>query len=197
MRLFVFARHAESMLNVERRVNGDPEREIPLTDRGRQQAVDLGQMIANVLLDVCIHTRFPRTRDTAEIAISGREIPLVEEPLFDDIDIGELEGRLIDDYRAWKHEHARSDPFPGGESLDDAARRYVQAFESLLARPEETVLAVVHEIPIRYALNGAVGSDSLDAPAHEVPNAVPYLFDEHGLERAIAGIERLVGRVIA
>ncbi|HEY3105295.1 MAG TPA: histidine phosphatase family protein [Gaiellaceae bacterium] len=197
MRLFVFARHAESMLNVEGRVNGDPARQIPLTDRGRQQAADLGQMVANVPLDVCIHTRFPRTRKTAEIAISGRGIPMVEEPLFDDIDIGELEGRLIDDYRAWKHEHSRSDPFPGGESLDDAARRYVQGFEGLLARPEVSILAVVHEIPIRYALNGAMVSDSLDAPAHEVPNATPYLFDEQGLERAIAGIERLVGKVAA
>jgi broad specificity phosphatase PhoE len=185
------------MLNVEGRVNGDPARQIPLTDRGRQQAADLGQMVANVPLDVCIHTRFPRTRKTAEIAISGRGIPMVEEPLFDDIDIGELEGRLIDDYRAWKHEHSRSDPFPGGESLDDAARRYVQGFEGLLARPEVSILAVVHEIPIRYALNGAMVSDSLDAPAHEVPNATSYLFDEQGLERAIAGIERLVGKVAA
>jgi broad specificity phosphatase PhoE len=197
MRLFVFARHAESMLNVERRVNGDPTRPIPLTDRGRQQARDLGQMIANVPFELCIHTRFPRTRDTAEIAIAGREIRTAEEPLFDDIDLGELEGRLIDEYRAWKHEHSRSDAFPGGESLDDAARRYARGFEGLLARPEAAILAVVHEIPIRYALNGAIGSDSLDGPAHEVPNATPYLFDENGLERAVAGIARLVGRVPA
>jgi broad specificity phosphatase PhoE len=197
MRLFVFARHAESTLNIERRINGDPTRDIRLTDRGRQQSTDLGQMVANIPFEVCINTRFPRTAETAQIAISGRGIPTAVEPLFDDVDIGDLEGRLIDDYRAWKHEHSRSDPFPGGESLDDVARRYVRAFEGLLSRSETTMLAVVHEIPIRYALNGAAGSDSLDGPAHEVPNATPYLFDEHGLERAIAGIERLVGRVTA
>jgi hypothetical protein len=67
----------------------------------------------------------------------------------------------------------------------------------LLARTETVVLVVCHEIPLRYALNGAVGSDSLDGPAHELVNAVPYLFDEVGLERAVAGIERLVGRVTA
>jgi len=54
---------------------------------------------------------------------------------------------------------------------------------------------VTHEIPIRYALNGAAGSDSLDGPAHELANATPYLFDEDGLKRAVAGIERLVGKV--
>ena len=163
------------MLNVERRVNGDPTREIPLTDRGRQQARDLGYMVANTQFDVCIHTRFPRTAETAAIALTERAIPMNVEPLFDDVDIGELEGKLIDEYRAWKHEHSRSDPFPGGESLDDVARRYLRGFEGLLERSETSLLAVVHEIP----------------------NAVPYLFDERGLERAIAGIERLVGRVPA
>ena len=46
---------------------------------------------------------------------------------------------------------------------------------------------------MRYALNGAAGSDSLDGPAHEIANAVPYLFDEEGLDRAARGIERLAG----
>ena len=39
--------------------------------------------------------------------------------------------------------------------------------------------------------NGASGSDSLDGPAHEVSNAVPYLFDDDALDRAVRGIERL------
>jgi hypothetical protein len=53
------------------------------------------------------------------------------------------------------------------------------------------VLVVCHEIPIRYALNAAGGSDSLDGPVHDIPNAVPYCFDEDALERAAVGIERL------
>ena len=90
----------------------------------------------------------------------------------------------------------RSDAFPGGESLDDAARRYARGFRTLLDSPWRTVLVVCHEIPVRYALNGAAGSDSLDGPAHELANAVPYLFDEDSLERAARGVERLVGSTI-
>jgi broad specificity phosphatase PhoE len=128
------------------------------------------------------------------IALADREdVPLVEEPRFDDIDIGDLEGRLIEDYRAWKHAHTRADAFPGGESLDDAARRYGDAFRALHDAPWRSVLVVTHEIPIRYALNAAAGSDSLDGPAHEISNAVPYVFDEEALERAVTGIARLVG----
>ena len=197
MRLSVFARHAESILNLERRINGDPSLEVPLTEEGEAQAHRLGVEVANLHFDACIHTRFGRTRLTAELALQGRDVPLVEEPLFDDIDVGELEGDSLEAYRAWKHSHSRSVPFPGGESLDDAARRYVQAFRALLAGPHESVLVVTHEIPIRYALNAAAGSDTLDGPAHELPNAAPFLFDEDGLQRAVAGIDRLVGTVPA
>jgi broad specificity phosphatase PhoE len=192
VRLYVFARHAESTLNLERRVNGDPSLVVPLTEEGEAQAHRLGFEVANLDLDVCIHTRFSRTRLTAELALQGRDLPFVEEPLLDDIYIGELEGDSLEAYRSWKHSHSRSVPFPGGESLDDAARRYVQAFRALLAGPHERVLVVTHEIPIRYALNGASGSDSLDGPAHEVENAVPYLFDEGSLARAVAGIESIL-----
>jgi broad specificity phosphatase PhoE len=58
-------------------------------------------------------------------------------------------------------------------------------------RTERTVLVVCHEIPVRYALNAAAGSHDLDAPAHAIPNATPYLFDEAALERAAARIEEI------
>jgi broad specificity phosphatase PhoE len=192
LRLFVLARHAHSVLNLEHRINGDPGRDVPLTEQGQEESRVLGVELANLPLDVCIHTHFPRTRETAAIALAGREIPFEVEPLFDDVDVGELEGWSIEDYRAWKAEHTRRDPFPAGESLDDSARRYARAYRRLLEREHVTVLVVCHEIPIRYALNGATGSGDLDRPVHDVENARPYLFDEEGLGRAIVGIERLV-----
>jgi broad specificity phosphatase PhoE len=192
VRLFVFARHGESVLNIERRINGDPSVVVPLTDDGETRAHKLGVEIANIGFDLCVHTRFSRTRQTAEIALAGRNVPFVVEPLLDDIDVGELEGETLEAYRAWKHSHAREIPFPGGESLDDAALRYARAFRGLLALSHDTVLVVTHEIPIRYALNGAGGSDSLDGPAHEVENAVAYLFDDASLLRAAEGIEAIV-----
>jgi broad specificity phosphatase PhoE len=193
VRLFVLARHGESTLNLERRINGDPSVPVGLTERGREESRRLGEQVEQIPLDACVHTRFPRTKETAEIALGTREeVPLVVEPRLDDIDIGALEGEQLDAYRAWKHGHSRNVPFPGGESLDDAARRYSRAFAVLLEAPWASALVVCHEIPIRYALNAAAGSDSLDGPAHEIANAVPYLFDEEALARAVSGIERLV-----
>jgi probable phosphoglycerate mutase len=192
VRLFVLSRHSQSVLNVQRLVNGDPTLDVPLTPEGEQAARALGHTVANVPIGVCVHTRFPRTRETARIALDGRDVPFVEEALFDDIYVGELEGKTIDDYRAWKAAHTRRDRFPGGESLDEAAGRYAAGFRALLARPERTIFVVCHEIPIRYAVNAAGGSDDLDGPEHGIPNATPFLFDEAALGRAAARIVELV-----
>jgi broad specificity phosphatase PhoE len=191
MQLYVISRHGESTLNFENRVNGDPAVEVLLTEKGRGEATLLGQQLAHVPLELCVHTRFGRTHETAEIALAGRDVPLEVEPLLDDIDVGELEGKTLEDYRTWKRAHTRGDAFPGGESLDDAARRYARAYRKLLERPEQAILIVTHEIPLRYAINAADGSDDLDGPAHQLANATPYVFDEAALTRAVEGIERL------
>jgi broad specificity phosphatase PhoE len=191
MRLFVITRHGESTLNLENRVNGDPAVPVRLTDKGRDESRLLGKQVAHIPLDLCVHTQFSRTLETAEIALAARNVPFEEHAAFGDIDIGELEGKTLEEYRAWKRAHTRSDPFPGGESLDDAARRYATAFEQLLKRPESSILVVAHEIPLRYAINAADSSDDLDGPAHQLANATPYLFDEAALERAVAQIRCL------
>ena len=189
--LVVLARHAHSQLNVEHRINGDPSVPVHITEQGEEEARLLGLELANVPFDLCLHTRFDRTQETAALAMAGRDVPLEVEPLFDDIHVGDLEGLPVEDYRAWKREHTRADAFPGGESLDDAGRRYVRAYRKLLGRGFDSVLVVCHEIPIRYALNGVGGSDDLDAPVHAIPNATPFMFDERSLARAVERIEAL------
>jgi broad specificity phosphatase PhoE len=64
----------------------------------------------------------------------------------------------------------------------------------LAFRPEHVVLAVCHELPIRFALNAASGSANLDQPEHEIANATPYLFEQATLEIAAEGIDRSVDR---
>ena len=194
MRLFLIARHGESTLNIQQRINGDPGVAVDLSDKGREEAEQLGEQIAHAPIGLCVHTRFRRTLQTSEIALAGRDIPLETEPLLDDIDVGDLEGDSIEDYRAWKMAHTHADAFPGGESLVDAARRYAAAFTKLVERDSpEVVLVVCHEIPLRYALNAAAGSDDLDGPMHDIRNATPYLFDEESLGRAAERIVQLAG----
>jgi broad specificity phosphatase PhoE len=191
MRLLLLARHGQSRFNVTGTVNGDPARDLGLSELGVTEGGKLAQQIAAVTIDLCVVSEFPRAQQTALLALEGRDVPHVVDGGLNDIRIGELEGRTLDDYRAWKHGRSRKDPFPGGESLDEAALRYADAYQRILARREETVLAVCHEIPVRYAVNAAAGSAELDGPLHDVANATPYVFDAAGLQRAIERLREL------
>ena len=128
-------------------------------------------------IDLCVVSRFPRAQETARIALGdarAADVPRVVDGDLDDIRLGELEGRTLADYRSWKRGRSRDEPFPGGESLNDAARRYADAYERILRRDEETVLCICHEIPVRYAINMASGSRGVRCAAarREERNAV-------------------------
>jgi broad specificity phosphatase PhoE len=194
MRLLLLARHGQSALNVSGLVNGDPSRDLGLSPLGLEEARKLGGQIAGIAIDVCVTSEFPRAQQTARLALEGRDdIPWEMDARLNDIRIGELEGRTLGDYRTWKRAHTRQDPFPGGESLDDSARRYADAYERFLERTDETILCVCHEIPVRYLVNAAAGSDDLDGPLHDIANATPYAFDAAGLARGIRRVRELLG----
>jgi 2,3-bisphosphoglycerate-dependent phosphoglycerate mutase len=186
MRLLLLARHGQSLFNIDQVVNGDPQLDRGLSPLGIEEAGKLHGQIAGVSIDLCVVSEFPRAQQTARLALEGRDdIPFEIDRDLNDIRIGELEGRTLGDYRHWKQAHTHADPFPGGESLDDAARRYAAAYHRLLRRDEDTILCVCHEIPVRYAINAADGSADFDLPIHAIANATPYVFDAAGLERAV------------
>jgi probable phosphoglycerate mutase len=186
MRLLLLARHGQSLFNIDHVVNGDPLLDRGLSPLGIEEAGKLHGQLAGVSIDLCVVSQFPRAQQTARLALEGRDgIPFEIDPDLNDIRLGELEGRTLGDYRHWKQAHTPADRFPGGESLDDAARRYGAAYERLLQRDEDTILCVCHEIPVRYAINAADGSADLDWPIHGIANATPYVFDAAGLERAV------------
>jgi len=193
MRLLLLARHGQSLFNVEGLVNGEPTLDRGLSPLGAEEAAGLAFQIAAVTIDLCVTSRFPRAQETARIALGTRAslIPHDADADLDDVRVGELEGRTLADYRAWKRAHRRSEPFPGGESLDEAAQRYAAAYERIAARPEDTVLCICHEIPVRYAVNAAGGSPTLDGPLHDVANATPYVFDAASLRRAAEQMRRI------
>jgi broad specificity phosphatase PhoE len=191
MRLFVFARHAESVPNVAHVLNSDPSQAAALTRRGRRQARKLGAQLASLGIDLAFCTRFPRTRETAELALSGRGLPLLVEPGLDEVQAGAFDGRPIQAYWAWKEQHTANERFPQGESLDEAVRRYVEALHRLLARSEAVTLIVGHELAIRYIATAAAQPHSQSGPQTGIAHAAPYLFDEHALRRAAACLDAL------
>lgn len=193
MRLFVFARHGQSLFNVDKIVNGDPDLDRGLSQQGIEEAERLAGQLAALPLDLVAVSPFPRALQTANIALAGREVPHLVDDDLGDVRIGDLEGETLEAYRKAAAHTNRKERFPGGESLDEAALRYAGAFGRLLVRDEPATLVVCHEFPVRYLVNSAGGSDKLDGPLRYVANAAPYLFDETALRRAVERIRELAG----
>jgi probable phosphoglycerate mutase len=186
----VFARHGESVYNVEGRVNGDPSVDVPLTARGAEQAIALGQALGGLDIDVCVHTRFRRTRDSARLALEGHGFRgrLACEPRLDDIRCGAMEGWSVARDHGWRAGRARDRRPLDGESVTDAALRISRGLLSMAALPERTVLVLTHELVVRYALNARRDSDDIAAPCREVPHARPFKIEREALLEAAARI---------
>ena len=190
-RLFVFARHAESAANAANVLSSDPSGSVTLTERGRAQARALGAQLANLHIDLAVGTRLLRTQQTIDIALGDREVPVLIEPGFDELRVGDLEGAPIEAYRSWRNQHAASDRLPHGESVQDALRRYAGALRRLLAREEPVTLIVVHELALRY-ITMAAATGSPPGPGTALKNAVPYLFDGRAVQRAADSLDALL-----
>ena len=189
LRLFVFARHGESVANAANMLNSNPSQTVALTARGRTQARALGAQLANLHVDLAVGTRLLRTRQTIDIALDGREVPTLIEPGFDEIHAGDLEGAPIEAYRSWQDQHTPGDRLPNGESIEDALRRYTGALRRLLGRTETITLVVIHDLALRYI--AAAATSPLPSNGTAFPNAVPYLFDQPAARRAAASLAAL------
>jgi broad specificity phosphatase PhoE len=185
--LFIFARHAQSVANAEHVLSSDPSRSVALTATGRAEARVLGAQLANVRVDLAVCTRLLRTQQTIGIALEGRDVPVVIEPDFDELRVGDLDGEPIEAYWSWKNQHGLGERLPHGESPAEALRRYANALRRMLGRTELVTLAVIHEIGLHYIVAAAIGASRL--PDLAVANAVPFLFDEHAVGRAAASLD--------
>ena len=194
-RRLTLARHGETDHNLAGRLNGDPAIPVHLTEQGRAQARALGRALAGAAFDLAVRTRFPRTGETLAIVLDGRDVPVVTCPDLDDIALGDCEGRPVAEYRAWRRAHGPAERLPGGgESRLDALRRYLRGYERLLASPARRVLAILHEIPIRFLANAVREVDPLATPLQQVPNAMPYEYEDEDLLRAFEVMRERVRR---
>jgi broad specificity phosphatase PhoE len=190
VRRVILTRHGESTFSVRETMNGDPTVAGPLTEAGEDQARALGRALAEERIDLCATSEFERAQRTADIALEGRNVPRLVVPDLNDIRVGDFEGKLLGDYRAWAATESPLAEAPGGgESRAAAAARYARAYRALLARPEPTILVVAHGLPIRYVLLAAADEDPTTTVA-PVTYALPHRLEAADLERAVERLER-------
>ena len=189
METLILARHGESEFSLRGAMNGDPTLAGPLTTAGEEQARRLGEALRDDPIDLCVVTEFERTRQTADIALAGRDVPRLVVPELNDIHVGAYEGGPLETYLEWARTATPGDVPQGGESRVAAAARVASGYRLLLARAEETILVVAHGLPIRYLLLTVAG----EAPRpvlERVDYATPYRVTRAEVEEALADLER-------
>jgi probable phosphoglycerate mutase len=138
---------------------------------------------------VCVTSAFPRARETAELAVGARGLPMVVVSELGDPGYGVFEGRPLEEYRAWASSAPASEPAPGGgESRVEIVARYLAGFRAVADLPERVALVVAHSLPIAFLLAAAEGSPPRPR-AELAPYATPYRFERPRLERSLETLE--------
>ena len=122
--LLYLARHAQTASSAVDSFNG--RRELPLTERGQQQARKLGQRLSAVRFAAVYRSPLGRTAQTA--ALIAPTLPAQVVPGLTEIDYGEWEGlsperareRDRERYDAWVADPQAVSP-PGGETATQVA----------------------------------------------------------------------------
>ncbi|HSE80061.1 MAG TPA: histidine phosphatase family protein [Gaiellaceae bacterium] len=163
MTTIYLARHGESDWNAELRWQGHADR--PLTERGRRQAAELADRLADVVLAALYSSDLERARATARIVAEARRMDVVVLPELREIDVGswsgltraEAEERFPAAYRRWAD---GAQGWDDGETYEQMTERVVRAILNIAqAHPGDSVLVVAHGGPIRALHATALGID--------------------------------------
>ena len=176
-RKLYLVRHAESLWNSERRVQGTCL-DVPLSPVGRSQAGLLGRRLSALRVAAVYASDARRAMDTARLALGdGREI--IVDPALRELSLGEWEGRLVADIRretperieAW-YRKPSSVTIAGADDLVSFRARAVETMERILAAHDEADVAVVtHGGFICSYLTWALGMSVDDIWSFSLPNA--------------------------
>jgi len=145
---FVFLRHGESVGNVEERFQGQSD--YPLTERGRQQAQALAERWVRdgMHLDLAITSPLARARETATVIASALKIPVEEDSIWLERDVGDLAGYTrAETLKKYPLADRRSPYDPFGESGEGDWQLFLRAgtaVHQLLKRPPGRYLIVTH-----------------------------------------------------
>ena len=144
MHSLYFVRHGETVWNVENKICGMTDS--PLTEKGREQARQTGELVKNsgLQIDEILYSPLSRAADTAKAIAEATGIPAREEPRLREQCFGKYEGTPRDgaEFKISKTHFA--DRYDGGESMMQLAQRLYNLLDELKADTSKTYLLVAH-----------------------------------------------------
>jgi 2,3-bisphosphoglycerate-dependent phosphoglycerate mutase len=186
----VLVRHGQSLWNAQNRFTGWVD--VPLTERGRDEARKAGRLLAGMHFDVAYTSVLARAQDTLTLALgeSGMVLPTVRDAALNERDYGDLAGldkaetaaRYGDEQvHVWRRSFDVAPP--GGESLKDTAARTLPFFERAILgdiRHGRDVLVVAHGNSNRSIVMRLDGLDEDAVTRLELATGVPLVYELDG-----------------
>jgi probable phosphoglycerate mutase len=159
----VLVRHGETVWHGENRYTGRSD--VPLSDRGREQAAALARWAATADLDAVVTSPSRRARDTADAAAAAAGRVAQVDPRLVEVDFGagdgltreEMARRFPTALEAFLDRPA-THPLPDGEPGRRAVERVVPVVEDVCREhPRGRVLLVAHQTVLRLLLCELLG----------------------------------------
>ena len=155
----LLVRHGETEWNRNQQFQGQID--VPLNDRGKEQAQRAAELLQNVQIDSAVSSTLSRPKETAEIILQhhpGVELELrdtmkeISHGLWEGKFESEIEGEFPGMLQQWK-EAPETVQMPEGENLQEVWERSLEAWRSIVssAPSSTTVLVVGHD-----AINKAI-----------------------------------------
>jgi broad specificity phosphatase PhoE len=154
-RLYI-VRHGETERSVQKAYSGRSE--VPLTERGLEQAREVGERLRGVGVDAVYSSPLARAADTARAIAEATGARLKIDERLTEVDYGPLEGfdrdgaleHFGEPFQAWRDDPMGS-PLPGTEPLPEALERARSATAEAVAVAECPVI-VGHQGILRLVL---------------------------------------------
>lgn len=157
---YFLMRHGEAAHNKEGIANSDASKVVPLTIEGCQQAHTAAQTLLGKGIERIYASPLPRSRETAEkIAekLGFDSSSIVYDERLREFGFGDLEGKPIGEFMAYRDAYPYNHPVPGGESYQQVKNRFGSFLYELEGKHEnESILIVTH----------GAGFEALEAVVH-------------------------------
>ena len=194
MKRVILVRHGESEINAvwKQKAIFCGQIDTPLTEKGRQQARDVGKLLSDksqFRLSHSVSSTLVRAIDTLELIRQQFTAPPTQLPVmsaFNERSLGLFEGRSKDDVYREFPEYETDPAFcnfrddyhqkaPGGENLSEVTARAWPAMESLFLSAESDILIVAHCQVIRCLIAHAIKLTPAEVANLKIPHAVPLV----------------------
>ena len=184
----ILLRHGESQWNLENRFTGWVD--IPLTDKGREEARAAGLRIADIHLDHGFTSVLMRAIETLELALASAGqsgIPIQKDQALNERMYGDLQGLNKEEtakkfgaeqVHIWRRSY--DVPPPNGESLKDTAARTLPYFSSKilpLATQGKNTLVCAHGNSLRSIVMELDQLTKEDVLNLNIATGVPIVYD--------------------